>query len=295
MYDGRPHDGGGGVKTLEYTFDTEIEFSGKVREHAFALRCLPRRGEGVTVLRESWDVKPTTRCARQRDSFGNELVVGSAREPHDRIAYGSKGIVRIDLDAPAPAGAAPLPCHPMFKYATPLTKPDDALCAWADAAGFTPGAFADNAEANALAAFEELGRAVHACMAYEPGSTSVSTSAAEAFSARRGVCQDFSHIMLAVLRRAGIPARYVSGLAIGEGATHAWVQARIQDAWHGYDPTRDLRIDESYLPLAIGRDWSDCPIERGSFWGAVDQMQTVFMTVREIRPEDVQPAWKRNT
>ena len=98
-----------------------------------------------------------------------------------------------------------------------------------------------------------------------------------------------------MLRRAGIPARYVSGLAIGEGATHAWVQARIQDAWHGYDPTRDLRIDESYLPLAIGRDWSDCPIERGSFWGAVDQMQTVFMTVREIRPEDVQPAWKRNT
>lgn len=279
------------MKTLAYTFDTEIVFSGNVREHAFVLRCLPRRSAVMQVLRESWDVDPATRCSRQRDSFGNELVVGSARAAHSRIAYRTRGIVRIDYDATGIANPADVALHPIYQYATPLTRPDNELCAWADAAGFGLQAFADNGT-QAIAAFEALGHAIHETMAYEPGTTSVSTSAAEAFAARQGVCQDFAHIMAAVLRRAGIPARYVSGLAIGEGATHAWTQAFIGGMWRGYDPTRDARIDEAYLPLAVGRDWSDCPVERGSFWGAVDQCQTVFMTVREIDPADVQSTWK---
>ena len=279
------------MKTLEYTFDTEIEFGGDVREHAFVLRCLPRRDGGTTILRERWEVRPDARCSRQRDSFGNELVVGSVRGAHRSIAYGSRAIVRIDHAAtPRPATQE---VHPIYRYHTPLTRPDDALAAWADAAGFGPAAFMGG-DAEALHAFESLGQAIHATMAYEPGATSVSTDAATAFGKRQGVCQDFAHIMLAVLRRAGIPARYVSGLAVGEGATHAWTQAHIGNSWHGYDPTRDVRIDETYLPLAVGRDWSDCPIERGSFWGAVDQCQTVFMTVREVDPAELRPSWKKN-
>lgn len=281
------------MKTLEYTFDTEVEFGGNVREHAFVLRFLPRRGEGTHVLRESWSVAPAARCSRQRDSFGNELVVGSVREPHERILYSSRGIVQIDHDAKSGAGNAAEPCHPMFKYATPLTRPDDDMCAWAEANGFGREAFLGGA-ADTVAALQALGQAIHAQMTYEPGSTTVSTTAADAFAARRGVCQDFAHIMIAMLRQAGIPARYVSGLAVGEGATHAWAQGFIDGAWHGFDPTRNACVDESYLPIAIGRDWSDCPIERGSFWGLVDQCQTVFMTVHEVDPADVRPSWKRN-
>ena len=267
------------MKTLEYTFDTLVEFSDAVREHAFVLHCLPRRGEGVTVLREKFWIEPDMRYMRQRDSFGNELVAGSARQSHDRIGYHSTGVARVDLSAPAA-----VPAHPLFKYPSPLAPADDAVSSWAAESGFGAEAFADaHADGKlALTAFEGLGHAVHEAMAYEPGSTTVTTTASQAFAARSGVCQDFAHIMIVALRSAGVPARYVSGLAVGEGVTHAWAQAHIGGVWRGYDPTRDQRIDETYLPFAIGRDWSDCPIERGSFWGLVDQTQTVFMTMQEV-------------
>lgn len=267
------------MKTFEYTFDTLVEFSGEVREHAFVLHCLPRRGEGVSIVRESFSIEPEMRYMRQQDSFGNELIAGSAREPHDRIGYHSAGVVRIDASSPMP-----MPAHPLFKYPSPLASADDAMSAWAKASGFGEQTFSDGGEcgSDALAAFERLGDAVHGLLSYEPGSTTVSTTAAQAFAQRSGVCQDYAHVMIAVLRSVGVAARYVSGLAVGEGTTHAWVQAHVGSRWHGYDPTRNVRVDDGYLPIAVGRDWTDCPIERGSFWGLVDQMQTVFMTMREI-------------
>lgn len=264
------------MKTLEYTFDTTIEFSGEVREHSFVLRCQPRRDEGITVLKSELRIEPEIRFTRQRDSFGNELAIGCAREPHDRIAYHSSGTVRIDLTT----NRAML-IHPLFKYPSPLATPDDDMRAWARESGFVPEAFPRDADAR-LAGFHRLGQAINELMAYEPGSTNVTTTASEAFAAKRGVCQDFAHIMATVLRDAGVPARYVSGLVVGEGTTHAWVQAYVGDRWRGYDPTRNVPVDETYLPIAIGRDWSDCPVERGSFWGLVDQTQTVFMTMKEI-------------
>lgn len=264
------------MKTLEYTFDTTIEFSGEVWEHAFVLRCQPRRDEGITVLRSELEIEPEIRFTQQRDSFGNELAIGCAREPHDRIGYHSRGRVRIDLTT----NRAML-IHPLFKYPSPLATPDDDMREWAHEQGFVREAFAVDPEAR-LAQLERLGQAVHDLMEYAPGSTGVTTTAAESFAAKRGVCQDFAHIMAAVLRDAGVPARYVSGLAVGEGTTHAWVQAYVGDRWRGYDPTRNNLVDETYLPIAIGRDWSDCPVERGSFWGLVDQTQTVFMTMREV-------------
>lgn len=267
------------MRTFEYTFDTLVEFSDDVREHAFVLHCLPRRGEGVTVVRERFSIEPEMRFMRQHDSFGNELIAGSARQPHNRIGYHSAGVVRIDLSTVAPTSA-----HPLFKYPSPLAPVDEAISAWATDLGFDAHAFADanDSGADALAAFEGLGQAIHEVMEYAPGSTTVNTTAAESFAKRKGVCQDFAHIAAVALRGAGVPARYVSGLAVGEGTTHAWVQGHIGGCWHGYDPTRNVRVDEGYLPIAVGRDWSDCPIERGSFWGLVDQTQTVFMTMREV-------------
>ena len=270
------------MREFEYTFSTRVDFSDDVRDHAFVLRCLPRRGEGVTVVRESLAIDPTCRFARQRDSFGNELAVGSVRAAHGHISYRSSGIVRIE--APDDIADSPSP-HPLYRYASPLATTDENLGHWALEHGFDAAAFAGSPDA-ARDAFVQLGHAIHEIMAYEPGSTGVSTTAAEAFSRRSGVCQDFAHIAIAVLRQAGVPARYVSGLAVGQGTTHAWVQAYIGNAWRGFDPTRDVPVDDAYLPLAVGRDWQDCPVERGSFWGLVDQMQTVFMTMEERGPAD---------
>ena len=122
---------------------------------------------------------------------------------------------------------------------------------------------------------------VHGALRYEPGSTDVSTTASAALAQGRGVCQDFAHVMVAALRAGGVPARYASGLTLGEGATHAWAQAWVGNAWVGFDPTRDALCDDGYLVCAVGRDWSDCPIERGTFRGEASQTQTIHMEMTE--------------
>ena len=124
--------------------------------------------------------------------------------------------------------------------------------------------------------------AIHKHMEYVSGSTTVQTTAQEAFAQAQGVCQDYAHIMAALLRQSGIPARYVCGLTAGEGKTHAWVDAHLDGIWVGFDPTRNCMTDESYLALNVGRDWSDCPIERATFQGFAEQTQTVFAQMEEV-------------
>ena len=117
-------------------------------------------------------------------------------------------------------------------------------------------------------------------MTYLPGVTSVRTTAAEAFSAGQGVCQDFAHVYLALARKAGLAARYVNGLPEGEGASHAWCEVWLDGIWTGIDPTRGRWTGEDYLRFSVGRDFGDCPMERGVFLGLTTQSQTVFMRVR---------------
>ncbi|VEH02476.1 Uncharacterized protein conserved in bacteria [Slackia heliotrinireducens] len=255
------------LKELEYTFSTTIDFSIPVHDHYFVLRCMPSPSHTLRVLKSDLAIEPDMRYARQTDSFGNRLAVGCELEEHTHIGYYSSGVVQVDLDRVRLEQP-----HPMFKYPTELTRPDNAIVAFAESLG--------DATVQVDLCLRAM-TAVHEAMAYEPGTTTVSTTAAEAFAAKQGVCQDFSHILIAMLRYRGVLARYVSGLALGEGQTHAWVEANIDGFWRGFDPTRNQQVDDTYIPLARGREWADCPIERGSFIGLADQSQTVFMTVKE--------------
>ena len=128
---------------------------------------------------------------------------------------------------------------------------------------------------------KRLAARVHRHFTYAPGKTDVSTSAGRAFQQGKGVCQDYVHVLLTLCRMAHIPARYVSGLPLGEGASHAWAEIWADGFWHGLDPTRDCPADEGYLKFCVGRDYNDCPLERGMFSGKADQLQTVFMKVTE--------------
>ena len=85
-----------------------------------------------------------------------------------------------------------------------------------------------------------------------------------------------------VLRYLGIPARYVNGLMIGEGYTHAWVEAYLEDGWYGFDPTNNLHIDDYYIKLAHGRDYRDCTVDKGCFLGSAAQKQKIYVNVEEI-------------
>jgi len=95
----------------------------------------------------------------------------------------------------------------------------------------------------------------------------------------KGVCQDYAHIYITLLRIMGIPARYVCGMLIGEGVSHAWAEALCEKRWIGFDPTNDCLISDSHIKLGDGRDASECAINRGIIWGGGTQMQEISVAV----------------
>jgi transglutaminase-like putative cysteine protease len=134
---------------------------------------------------------------------------------------------------------------------------------------------------NALDKAKILCAKVYEHFTYAPGETNVMTTAGEAFVAGKGVCQDYAHVLITLCRMAGMPARYVSGLFVGEGASHAWAEVWMDGLWYGIDPTHNCLTDEKYLKLCVGRDYSDCPLERGVFSGWAEQTQKVFTKVTD--------------
>lgn len=252
-------------RLLDFVYDVQLSFSVPVRRHAFVLRCLPDDGPGQRVLDLSLAVDPVTPLTLQRDGFGNRLQIGRLEDPHDHFRYTVRGTVRRD-----DACRAAQPCHPVFRLPSPYTQPDEAMKKFL--AGLT---LPEKPRARAWA----LAEAVHDRMHYVPGATGVATTAAQAFARGDGVCQDFAHIYLSLARMAGLSVRYVNGLPEGEGASHAWCEVWLGGIWQGIDPTRRQWADEGYLRFGVGRDFGDCPFERGVFVGGADQCQLACMKV----------------
>lgn len=122
---------------------------------------------------------------------------------------------------------------------------------------------------------------------YVKGITTIETTVDEILEHQSGVCQDFAHLMLQILRTIGIPSRYVSGYICpnkngmrGEGATHAWVEAYIPGyGWAGIDPTNNVWVTNTHVKLAIGRDFNDCSPVKGTFRGNTKQQLSVYVSV----------------
>jgi transglutaminase-like putative cysteine protease len=122
---------------------------------------------------------------------------------------------------------------------------------------------------------------------YIKGITNIETTVEEILEQRAGVCQDFAHVMLQVLRSLKIPSRYVSGYICpnkkgvrGEGATHAWVEVYIPNyGWAGIDPTNNVWVTNNHVKLAIGRHFNDCSPVKGSFKGPAHQKLSVFVSI----------------
>ncbi|QJE98416.1 transglutaminase family protein [Luteolibacter luteus] len=132
---------------------------------------------------------------------------------------------------------------------------------------------------------------VHREFRYEAGSTTVSTHLEEAFALRRGVCQDFTHVMLGLCRAIGIPARYASGYLyngprdhlVGAQASHAWPEVFFPGVgWIGFDPTNETLADERYIKIAVGRDYDDVAPVRGSYHGSGHCRMSVSVDVEKV-------------
>ena len=135
---------------------------------------------------------------------------------------------------------------------------------------------------------KELASYVYNTFEYKQGITSVETSIDEVWQLKAGVCQDFAHMLLLMLRMTGIPARYVSGYICpknhelrGEGATHAWVDAYIPYyGWLGLDPTNNCIVSDRHVRLAVGRSFSDCTPVKGTYKGSAEHTLEVSVSIQ---------------
>lgn len=253
-------------RQLSFFYDVLLEFDQAVRGHAFALRCVPPGFPGQDILDVTLVLDPQAPYARQHDGFGNLLQIGRVEDWHDHFRYTVRGTARLDGTKRKVETL-----QPVFRFPSAYTAVNRDMETYLDALELPDGTL-DKAWA--------LSEAVREKMAYRPGVTGVATTAAEAFAAGSGVCQDFAHVFLALARRAGLAARYVNGLTEGEGASHAWCEVWADGVWTGVDPTRGRWAGDGYIRLGVGRDFGDCPIERGVFLGWAGQTQTVWSQVK---------------
>jgi transglutaminase-like putative cysteine protease len=153
--------------------------------------------------------------------------------------------------------------------------------------------------ADPLSLLREINAAIYETFDYAPQSTSVDSPIDDALEARKGVCQDFAHIMIALVRELKIPCRYVSGYLFhgredhdrsAADATHAWVEAFLPElGWIGFDPTNNLLTGERHIRTAVGKDYADVPPTRGVFKGLAQSELSVGVQVSPTEappPED---------
>ncbi len=260
-------------------------YGGPVSGGRHLLRLVPAEIAGrQRIIAARLEIRPGAAARSDGgDFFGNRTTAVTVTIPHDRIDFDLRARVeRLPMpplfDASPGAGAlaaeiaavtsldAAAPHH--FLAPSPRIAPLPALRDWAQAIA-RPGM-------TTLETVAAVNAAIHDDMRYDPEATTVDTPMAEAFAARHGVCQDFSHVMIAALRELGIPAAYVSGFLRtepppgqprleGADAMHAWVSAWCgrEAGWVDFDPTNRLLVSQDHVTVARGRDYSDVAPVRG--------------------------------
>ncbi len=277
------------MRVLEIDYTMKLHFSVPVSNHCFLLRCLPSNREKQKVLSSSFSVLPECSLIEDKDVFENKVFRGFLPEKHETFSFHVCSIIKSESYLEGFLGE----CHPFYFYPSRMTECSPEM------KDFALSFLGEKCiKGNECEIAFDLGKEIFRHMKYESGSTTIKTSSSFAFKSGKGVCQDFAHIFCALSRFLGIASRYVSGTSLGEGTTHAWVEFFVPDdegrkkgekfkgKWVGLDPTRNRIVDDSYVVLGYGRDFWDCPVDRGIFFGNADQIQTVFVKTKEIKREE---------
>lgn len=265
------------MKTLRFSYKMQLDFDDFIQKHRFTLKCIPVDNRRQQIIELHKEIFPNEFLEEDRDSFGNVCIYGYAEKPHNHFSVEVTGVAQTGLANYEMA----VETHKlgMYKYATYYTQPGKNLCEY-----FSGFHFQENAGnyAKALCMMEKLYRDFQ----YVSGATGISTTAEDAWTLGRGVCQDYSHIMISLCQMAHIPARYVVGMLIGEGLSHAWVKILENGIWIGLDPTNNLIVDSQHIKISNGRDYHDCTINQGMFVGNAKQTQEVAVSVEEITTDN---------
>ena len=265
-----------------------------VRRCSLSLCLKPRDEAGQRLLSFSVTTDPSAPLTSETDLFGNTKHVLNIHQEHQELEIASRSTVEVTRETVLPgslgAGAweeirswAGSPGYWDFTHPSAFARPSPALAAFVDEAGIEAGG--DPLESLLL-----LSDTLYRSFQYVPGVTSAASPIEDILESRRGVCQDYAHVMVTIARSWDVPTRYVSGYLYVDGqagedvpqtATHAWVECRLPDlGWVGFDPTNRCLADRRYVRIAIGRDYQDVSPVRGIFLGG-DQVQlTVDVRVR---------------
>jgi len=256
------------VVNWRLSYKLNLKFSGPITNHHFSLRCIPAERTNQHVKNLNITLNPQVPLSTNIDGFGNKYIWGKAVKSHDKFNF----IVEADVERVDEFLFEEKAEHSLgqFKIPTPLTTMSSAMKEFLNVVEQED--FPDD-----ISMVDALNKAVWGHILYTPGSTSVNTTAAEAFAQGKGVCQDYAHILLALLRYKGFIARYVAGAIVGEGQTHAWVEVLIDGRWVAVDPTHCRRVNEYYIVFAVGRDAKEATLSKGVFAGFVTQKQKVFV------------------
>lgn len=298
------------VQVTAYNYASQVPLARHV------VRMLPVDRPGVVVLSAAIEVEPAPSDRHDgRDFFGNSIVWITHDTPHDRLVVTGRLSVEVsEPDLPEPERTPDWQIVRELAFADEHLGPESPvhhlfpsrhITESAEITAYVAESFPSNRPI--LAGAMELMRRIHTDFTYDSTATDVSTPAREAFRLKKGVCQDFAHVMIAGLRGIGLPASYVSGFLrtvpppgqprlVGADATHAWVRVWCgpDHGWIGLDPTNDLIENTDHVVLGIGRDYADVAPVDGVIVGAgahtlhtsVDVVPHEGITDPEDLPED---------
>jgi len=262
---------------------------------------LPRQCERQTWREHTLTIRPEPAIRQERlDFYGNRPVAFSIEEEHRRFLIKASGTVEVrrtelPKNTPSWETVAARLIRPQeeddwaaatYAYPSPLVSFDDAIRQYT-VESFTPGQ-------SIFAAAMDLTTRIYRDFTYAPATTRIGTMPPEILRERRGVCQDFAHLMSAGLRSLGLACRYVSGYLltypplgqakrIGADATHAWVSVYMPPhGWVEFDPTNNLAVGDEHIVVAWGRDFSDVSPLKGVITGGGPHTVKVAVNVAAV-------------
>ncbi len=274
---------------------THFAYESAVLDSHMEVRMHPLTDSRQTCLAYAVRIDPRARPHSYLDYLGNAVDCFSVPGRHQALTVIASSEVQVERAPQPPASLDPLAWAEVDEWSRrdahwDLRQPS-ARAAWSPAlTAYAEAVAGDARSVDPLIAVRRISAAVHRDFAYAPNTTSVDTTIDEVLTARRGVCQDLSHVTLGVLRRLGLPARYVSGYiapaidgdagVAPSNATHAWVEVLLPGLdWLGFDPTNDCVADERHIRVAVGRDYADVPPTRGVHKGDAASTLTVSITI----------------
>ena len=269
---------------------TKYTYEGPVRDSANQILLFPVKDEYQELLKQDLFITDEPVLDIYKDYYGNDVGSFMHAEPHSALVIDSKvEVITKTRPAPVDQGAKEDQWSHLQQIRWQVPYIDflkqehfDYLRELQEEAGLP--------ESFSLTPLESAQRLTHYVFdrfKYIKGVTSVQTTLDEIWGLRAGVCQDFAHILLVLLRQIDIPARYVSGYICpkqngmrGEGATHAWIEAYIPfNGWVGFDPTNNSLVTDQHVRLAVGRNFSDCSPVKGTYKGSPDHILEVGVSV----------------